>query len=273
MVYKKKSYKKRVYKKRTGKAKVSKPLKRAIKAVVNSQIETKTINVPDSTTGPLIYKNTVNRSYLAASGVQYLCEDVFKVLQGVEDNSAIGSPNRIGDKTHAIGFKMNYIFHMANNFSLGSQKFYIPFVKIRVTVFTTAFGIGTLNLPLLYDNNFLNTATYVLQPINYDEGFVKTVLFDKVFLIRNQTGFAVDAVSTPNTQLVYGNLLHFQKYIKFNHPLKYADNNSTNPAGTDKPVYIAMTAEIDESFTGGIPPSNTPIVYTTGYTQAWYKDG
>jgi hypothetical protein len=38
---------------------------------------------------------------------------VFKVGQGVADGTALDSLNRIGDKTKAKGFKMNYYFHIA----------------------------------------------------------------------------------------------------------------------------------------------------------------
>jgi len=251
---------------------VSKPLKKAIAQVLKKQIETKTINVPDPTTG-LLPKNTVNRQYLSASGVQYLVEDVFRVPQGTADSTALASGNRIGDKVRAIGFKMNYFLHTASGFTLGGSKFQIPFVKVRIIVFTTAYGVGTLNLPLLYNNDFLNAATFVQQPVNFDEGYVKEVLYDKMMIINNDNEIAVDSITTPNTQLIYASCRHFQKYIKFDRPVKYMDNNSVNPTGTDKPIYVAITAEIDDSFVGGIPPSGTPLLYMTGYTQAYFKDG
>uniref|UniRef100_UPI0040487EF5 hypothetical protein n=1 Tax=Flavobacterium sp. TaxID=239 RepID=UPI0040487EF5 len=112
-----------------------------------------------------------------------------------------------------------------------------------------------------------------MQPVNRDEGYVKTVLYDKTMLINNHSDFAVDNVSDPNQQLIYGSCYHFEKYIKFNHSIKYMDNNSTDPTGTDKPIYIAILAECDDSYSGGsIPPTSTPLVYTTGYTQAFFKD-
>lgn len=269
---KNKTSKRRYSRKSKKSAKVSKTMRRAIKQVVSANVETKTINCPDPRSG-LIPTNTVNLQYLSASGVQYLVQDVFRLPQGVNDSTALGSPNRIGDKVRGIGFRMNYMFHTRNTFSIASQKFHIPFVKLRIIVFTTAFGVPLLTMPLLYDNNFLNVQTYTLQPVNRDEGYVKTVLYDKLLVINNQSDITVDNVSDPNTQLIYGSCYHFQKYIKFNHPIKYQDNNSTDPTATDKPIYVAITAEVDDSFSsGGIPPSDTPLVYTTGYTQAWFKD-
>lgn len=252
--------------------KVSKPLRAAIKQVVKAQIETKSINCPDPTSG-LLPTNTVNRVYNSFNGPQYLVQDVFRCPQGVADSTILGSPNRIGDKVKALGFKMNYFFHTANGFTLAGNKYHIPFVKLRIIVFTTAYGIPVLTMPLLFDNNFLNVETHTMQPVNRDEGYVKTVLYDKVFLINNHSDFSVDNVSDPNQQLIYGSCFHFQKYIKFNHSLKYMDNNSTDPTGTDKPIYIAILAECDDSYSGGsIPPTDTPLVYTTGYTQAFFKD-
>lgn len=252
--------------------KVSKPLRAAIKQVVKSQIETKSINCPDPTSG-LLPINTVNRVYNSFSGPQYLVEDVFRCPQGTADSTIIGSGNRIGDRVKALGFKMNYYFHTANGFTLGGDKYQIPFIKLRILVFTTAYGISPLTMPLLFDDHFLNVQTHTMQPVNRDEGYVKTVLYDKTMIINNHSDFSTDSVSNPSRQLIYGSCIHFQKYIKFNHPIKYMDNNSTDPTGTDKPVYIAILAECDDSYSSGaIPPTSTPLVYTTGYTQAYFKD-
>ena len=62
---------------RSSSAKVSKPLRKAIKQVMKGQVETKTINVTDPDSG-LIRKNTINKVYLSASGLQYLAQDIFK---------------------------------------------------------------------------------------------------------------------------------------------------------------------------------------------------
>jgi len=269
----KSNYKRRPMRRRKAPAKsarVSKPLRRAIKQVVRGQVETKTINCPDSDSG-LIPTNTVNKTYASASGLQYLVKDVFRCPQGVEDSTTLRSPNRLGDSIQALGFKMNYYFHMRNMFNIGSTSLQLPFVKLRVIVFTTAYGVPLLNYPLLFDDHFLNVETYTLQPINRDEGYVKKVLYDRVFIMRNENDYSTTLGSDPNTQVIYGNVLHFQKYIKFNNKIRYMDNNGTDPQGTSQPVYISITAEADDSLSG-FPPSDTPLVYTTGYTQAWFKD-
>lgn len=251
------------------KPKVSKGLRKAINTVVAKKIETKTINCPDPTSG-LLPKNTVDREYLAASGVMYLVNDVFRCPQGVADSTVIGSANRIGDKVQGLGFMMNYYFHTCNLYTLGNI-FQIPWIKLRICVIKTAFGFSPLTYQTVFDTNFLNVSTYTLQPIDKDEGYIKEVLYDDVIIIRNQASTS-DTVSKPNDQLIYNNVFHFKKYIKYDRPIRYMDNNSTDPTGTNYPISILITAEIDDSFVGGIPPSNTPLLRATGYTQAWFKD-
>lgn len=246
--------------------KVSKSVKRAVKQVLNRNVETKTINVPN----PSGLANNNYVPYGALSGIQYLVTDVFKQPQGTADSTALGSGNRIGDKIKGIGFLMDYYFSIPNFYNVGAASFYVPYVKLRITVFTQAFGVPLLSSSLLYDTNFNNGNTSTLQPINWDEGYVKSVLYDKVHIIRNnlsvQSGGAV-GVNIPQS----GNLLHFRKYIKYDHYIKYTDNNTVSPNFTDKPIYIAISAEVDDS-NMGIVPSGTKILNSTGYTRAWFKD-
>jgi len=241
-------------------------LKRAIKQVIKKQVETKTINVPDAVTGTT---NTVNFVYTSGSGLHYLVSDLFKLPQGVDDSTLLVSPNRIGDKVNAIGFLMDYYFTANTGYSIGSAAYVIPYVKLRITVFQQAFGTPTLTAPLLYDSNFLtggNTST--LQPINWDEGYVKNVLYDKVFLIRQN--FASTAWNTAGNQLPLNTCFHFKKYIPYKKIIKYCDNNTLNPNGTDKPIFMIMSAEMDDA--SGLMPSGTRLLNVTGYTRAWFKD-
>lgn len=254
------------------KAKISKPLRKAIKQVVKQQVETKTINVTDPDSG-LIRKNTINKVYLSASGLQYLAQDIFKVEQGVSDGTALGSLNRIGDKVRGVGFLMNYYFHPRTGYTIAGLKLLVPYIKFRIIVFRQAFGQPIPTYGTLFNTDFCNVSTYTLQPIDFHEGYVKDVLYDKVHILRPHQSFQTDNVSDPNTQQAQSNVFHFKKYIKFDYPIKYMDDQLTNPNGTDKPVHIAITAEIDESWSaGGFPPSGTPLIYSTGYTQAWFKD-
>ena len=262
--FKKRRPRKRAYKRKS--SKVSKPLKRAIKQVIKKQIETKTINVPDATVGTT---NTINYQYVAGQGLHFLVNDLFKLPQGVDDSTLLISPNRIGDKVNGVGFLMDYYFTTNTGYSIGPASYVIPFVKLRITVWQQAFGTPTLTSPLLYDSNFLtggNTST--LQPMNWDEGYVKNVLYDKVFLIRQN--FQSTPWNSAGNILPINTCFHFKKYIPFKKIIKYCDNNTLNPTGTDKPIMMTMSAEMDDA--SGLMPSGTRLLTATGYTRAWFKD-
>ena len=249
-------------------AKVSKPLQRAIKQVFKRQVETKTLVCPETPGGTA---NSSFTPYGALSGIQYLVQDVFRQPQGTGNSTVIGAGNRIGDKINAVGFLMDYYFSIIPYYAIGATSFFVPYVKLRITVFRQAFGSPLLSTPLVYDNNVLATETSTLQPINWDEGYVKDVLFDKVYTIRNNLSVqAAGSGSFPNLP-ISGNMMHFKKYIKFPNVVKYTDNNTSSPNTTDKPIYIAIAAEVDDSNTG-LVPSGTKILHTTGYTRAWFKD-
>ena len=252
-------------------AKPSKSLTRAVKQIVKKNIETKTINVPDNA-GTL---NSIAINYTALTGAQYFVQDVFKVKQGVQDSTAIGGLNRIGDRVKGVGFLCDYYFTNRQAYALAPYRFLIPFVKLRITIFRTAFGTPLLPTTLIYDSNFLSGNTSTLQPINWDEGYVKEVLYDKVHIVRNtlsnqsQDGTSVTNVVTPTN---LGNVFHFKKYFKYDHLIKYSDNNTTSPNSTDKPIYCVLSAEVDDAYSGLVPSSETILTYT-GYTRAWFKDG
>ena len=100
---------------RARKAKPSKSLTRAVKQIVKTNVETKTINVPSAVTPTT---NNANVPYGALSGLQYLVQDVFKVSQGVTDSTAITASNRLGDKIRAVGFLMDYYIHLPSFYTL-----------------------------------------------------------------------------------------------------------------------------------------------------------
>lgn len=262
----KRNYRKRPARRASKAAKPSKALTRAVTAIVKRNVETKTINVPSAVTPST---NNALVPYGALSGLQYFVQDVFKVSQGVADSTVIGSANRLGDKIRGIGFLMDYYITMPSFYTLAGTAYPIPFVKFRITAWKQAYGSPLLNQPLLYDSNFLVTNTSTLQPINWDEGYVKETLYDKVFIMRNNyVGFTPAATFQ---QPAIANVFHFKKYIKYDKIIKFVDNSSTSPNSTDNPVYVTLSAEVDESFSG-LTPSGTKILFTTGYTRAWFKD-
>ena len=247
--------------------KVSKPLRRAIKQVVQQTAETKTINV--ATAGSTTV-NTVALQYNALTGIQYLVQDLFLCPQGIENSTGVHAPNRIGDKINALGFQMDYYFHTAANYSIGGGTFAIPFVKLRVVVFEGKYGAPPPSTPLLYDNNYLSLNTSTLQPINYDAGYCRKVLYDKVFVLKNDSSLA-GTIPAQNILKPVGHVFHFKKYIKYNKRIASVDNPTPSGSDTKNPVYIVISAEIDDSQTG-MTPSGTVLLSTTGFTRAWFKD-
>lgn len=240
------------------------PAMKAVRAVVKStlrrQMETKVINVADQ----------ANLAYTALGGIQILAADVYSVQQGVRNSTQAGAANRVGDRIRAHGFQMNYYFSIPNFYNIGAAAFYIPFVKVRCVVFQTANFIPALSSSLLFDTNFLPSATSTLQPINYDGGFVKKVLYDKVFVIRNNLSVQSGGATGVNIPQV-GNMISWKKFIPYKNLIKFSDNSTTQPNSTDSPIYVAISAEVDDAFSG-LVPSGTTILRTTGYTKAWFKD-
>lgn len=257
--------KKRGSRKPRSSVKVSKSVKRAVKQALTRTIETKTINCPD----PTGVSNSNATPYAALSGIQYLVQDVFKQNQGTANSTLLNSGNRIGDKVKGVGFLMDYYFRIINFYSIGANIFCLPYVKLRIVLFTQAFGSPLLTAPLVFDTNFNNSNTSTLQPINWDEGYVKTVIYDKVHIIRNNLSVIASPTGASTSPL--GQVFHFKKYFKYDHNIKYVDNNTLSPNSTDKPIYIAITAELDDSVSGAVP-SGQKILYSTGYTRAWFKD-
>lgn len=243
--------------------------KQLIKQALSTEIETKTINVPDPVTPAT---NTVHRLYLQGSGLQYLVVDAYKQLQGTANSTVIGNPigNRIGDKVKAVGILMDYFFHSRSSYSIGSNSYHIPFVKVRVTLFTQAYGVSLPTLALLYDSEFVAGGGASLRPVDYSEGNARRVLYDRVHIIENRPADPLSA-GGPNSPSPTSAMIRFRKYIKLDKFIKYMDSNSGNPNGTQNPIYMTVYAEVDDGFTG-LVPSGTTLLYMTGRTQCWFKD-
>lgn len=258
---------------RSSTKKVSKSLRTAIKQVVKTQFETKTINVPDPTTSGSSSSNTLNRVYGQGVGLLFLAEDIFKVAIGANNNTVLPSVNnvgnRIGDRVRGVGFLLDYFFHTRSSFTLGSAKYHLPFVKLRISVYTCPFGVPKPDVFTLYDPNMIQLGGASLRPIDWDEGVIKNKIYDKLIIIRNQPADPLG--SDPNTIFPYDSVYHFRKYFKYDKIIKYMDSTVLNPNGTHEPIYVSITAEVDDSFSG-LVPSNTTLLYITGRSQAWFKD-
>lgn len=247
--------------------KVSKPLSRAIKQVLMRNVETKAINAPHNGIGP---SNTLGLPYPANNGLIYLAKDIFAMPQGSADSTAVSASNRIGDRVNAKGFLMNYMFQTKLFYTVGTSNFYIPFIKIRVTVFQANFGVGNITDSLLYDNNVTAGAGTSLKPINWGSGYIKSVLYDKVFVVTNNSSGLTGG--TTSVQVAnWGKAFHFKKYINLkNKVIEYADNSSTSPNATKYPIMVVVSGEYDDY--SNITPTGTTLFHMTGSTVGWFKD-
>jgi len=261
--------KSRMYSKKTGMKKYqkekafTKEVRKELKNISYKTQETKQINVPDATTPGT---NTIDLVYPSASGLQYLFQDAFKVARGTDDSTAIGAANRIGNTIYAKGILMNYSFQLYS-IAVSPVTQSIPFVRVRIIVFqatsTVAPAPGTLSL---LDTNFMGTGSFTnstQQPIKYNGGFVKRVLYDKTKVLKNNYTAIQPAATYPQCDI-----LLFKKYIKLNQKLKY-----TTFAGepTEEPIHCCIIAEVDNS--NAQIASGTRLVLTNGYSQCFYKDG
>lgn len=249
---------------RKSKVKVSKPLRKAIKQVMSKQVETKTLNVPMAGSTST---NTVALSYTSGAGLVYLVADLFSMPQGVSDTTTIYGPNRVGDRVSALGFQMDYYISMKNSYSIGSNLYYLPYVKFRVIAFTCPYGLPAPAISLVYDNNYVTASTSTLQPVDHDSGYVKQVLYDKTFVLRNNCNTIAPAGAT---NIPLANCIHFKKYVPYKKLIKYTDNSPVSSNKTDNPIYVAISAEFDDANT--LTPTGTGLLNITGFTRAWFKD-
>lgn len=240
---------------------------KAVKRVLMRNVETKCINAPHNGIGP---SNTLGQPYPANTGLIYLAKDIFAMPQGSADSTAVSATNRVGDRINAKGFLMNYTFQPKLFYTVGTSNFYIPFVKIRVTAFQANFGVGNITDSLLYDNNVTAGAGTTLKPINWGSGYIKSVLYDKVFVVTNNASGLTGG--TTSVQVAnWGKCLHFRKYINLkNKVIDYADNSSTSPNATRYPIMVVVSGEYDDYST--ITPTGTTLFHMTGATVGWFKD-
>lgn len=251
----------KIRRKRVPKSAQKSYVKAVCKEVIRKNIETKLINCPNSN----IFGTTF---YTANQGLFYLAKDVFAMQQGPQNSSSISSStaNRIGDKIRAVGFMLNYDLAMPNIYSVGSTTIMLGYVKFRVVVYTQAFGVPALSYSQVFDGNFNTGGTYTQQPINFQDGFVKRVLWDKTYVIKTNTGVAPPVVQTP-----YTNVFQLRKYIKYDKIIEYCENQiGSAQNSTREPIFVVLTAEYDTPNT--VTPTGTSLLSVNGYTCGWFKD-
>jgi len=235
-----------------------KEVKQIVKNNDKKDVETKTINA--GSVQVITYK--------ANTGLLYLAQDIMSCPQGVKDDTVVGGANRIGDKIRCKGIQMNYYFSL-NPFSATSPIIWYNNVKVRIIIYRSDFPIGTgtaLTQAEVLDANYTSN-TPTLQPVVYDKGLVKEILYDKVKVIE-----ATNPILDPNATAVLPNngLYHFKKYIKYDKLIRYASGNSTTPNATLKPLFLCIVAEQDQGFP--LPATNEVLFFISGWTRAFFTD-
>ena len=215
------------------------------------------------------HQEVMHVAYKALTGIQYLVQDLYSMPPGDLNLTVVGSANRFSDRIKPTGFYMNYYFGTIPQYSIGVP-YYPAFIKIRIMAFTSIFTqtVAPATAEVLDFNFFGNLNGCTLNPINYDKGIVKRMLYDKVKIVR-----ATNPILSPTAvaTLPYANVYHLKKFIKFKSLIHYNDNNTTFPDSTREPIYVAITAEFDESWTA-LTPSGTGLLFTTGYTQGFFRN-
>ena len=249
---------------KTQAAKLSKPMKLAVTRIVKGNTETKTV-----------IRNPVSQPLVMNSNYNVLNGDVFSVPQGTGDSTLAGSANRIGDLVKSSGFKLNYQFTLNSQYS--GLSYPIPYMNVRVVVCQLASPLsvgGAPNTNGVLDQGPLggpagplnNLGLMICPTMTEGKGFVKRILYDKVITMRNVGIF----VNNGTTATIMGSHYRLQKYIKFAHNIKYADQ-STVPDETNNPICVGYFIQ-GTSGTPIEPSAGNTVGNVIGFTQGWYKD-
>lgn len=256
-----KTGKRKVYKK---KDKLAPSVKYQVQKLINKNIETKQA-----------YKTYLTATYNANDDFLVMAQDVFGGIgQGALDSSTPASNNRIGDSITARGVLFNFRIVARNVFTVAGNNYQLPWVSVRLMIFTSRASIAQLGLPNKTKCLDGQAMTVNLAPTQVpwsmtQYGYVKNVIYDKVIKIRNDGLFVNNSIlSDP----VLGNEYNFKKYLKLNKVIKYTDNLAGTPNETSEPMFFAILAETAPFLATGIGTVNAPLCSISGYTKVYYKD-
>lgn len=265
MIGKSKGYKKRNYAKantRKPKAKLSKPIKYQIQKLINKNLETKQH-----------YQTYSTQTYNDRDDILNVSQDVFGGIgQGALDSSVPGANNRIGDSISARGVLFNFRITARNTFTNGSIVFTLPYVYVRLMIFTVKAPIALLGLPSkanMFDQNAMtvNTAPTRVPFSSTNYGYAKNIIYNKVIKIRNDGLFVNNGIAN---ETLLGNDFYMNKYIKWNKIIKYTDNGTGTQ--TNEPMFFSIIAETAPFLSTGMNLVVNPLCTISGYTKVYYKD-
>lgn len=247
------------------KGKLSKVVKYQVQRLINKNIETKQA-----------YKTYQTATYNVNDDILVMSSDVFGGIgQGALDASVPSSNNRIGDSITARGVMFNFRIVSRNTFVVsGVGSFQLPWVSIRLMIFTTRASVAQLGLPTkakCFDSQAMtvNIAPTQVPWSMTQYGYVKNVIYDKVIKIRNNGLFVNNSISSDT---LLGNEYNFKKYLKLNKVIKYTDNVGGSPNETAEPMFFAILAETAPFLNTGLNTGTQPLCTISGYTKVYYKD-
>lgn len=256
-----KSGKRKTYAK---KSKLAPAVKYQVQKLINKNIETKQA-----------YKTYLTATYNVNDDMLVMASDVFGGIgQGALDSSTPASNNRIGDSVTARGVLFNFRIVARNVFTVASNNFQLPWVSIRLMVFTARASVALLGAPTKAKCLDGQAMTVNIAPTQVpwsmtQYGYVKNVLYDKVIKIRNDGLFVNNSVASDP---VLGNEYNFKKYFKLNKIVKYTDNVSGSQNETSEPMFFAILAETAPFLNTGLNTGTQPLCSISGYTKVYYKD-
>jgi len=244
------------------KAKMSKSMKSQVQKLINKNLETKTH-----------YQTYSTSTYNDRDDILNVSQDIFGGIgQGAADGSAPGSNNRIGDSISARGVLFNFRITARNTFSNGSIVFTLPYVYVRLMIFTVRSPIALVGLPTkanMFDGLAMtvNTAPTRVPFSSSNYGYAKDILYNKVIKIRNDGLFVNNGIAN---ETLLGNDFYFNKYVKYNKIIKYTDNGSG--LQTNSPLFFSIIAETAPFLSTGMNTVVNPLCTISGYTKIYYKD-
>lgn len=244
------------------KSKMSKSIKLQVQKIINKNLETKQH-----------YQTYTTQTYNDRDDILNVSQDVFGGIgQGALDSSAPGSNNRIGDSISARGVLFNFRITARNTFTNGSIVFTLPYVYVRLMIFTVRSPIALVGLPTkanMFDGLAMtvNTAPTRVPFSNSNYGYSRDIIYNKVIKIRNDGLFVNNGIAN-ETNL--GNDFYFNKYVKYNKIIKYTDNGTGTQ--TQSPMFFSIIAETAPFLSTGMNLVVNPLCTISGYTKVYYKD-
>lgn len=210
MAYKRKSYKRRYVKrnKSTKKAKLSLPMRKAVKSIVRGNIETKQYWTSDRNTNGFLIGNITNPFDTSPPGTVVVQAPLRNIVQGTQDDQRVGDQINLGTIT---------LTAQITTLSVDTVQVRAIMYRITKPAFTGSTGAEP------YNNLFKNQTNNAM--INEPDREKITVLAHKRFTIQPTNGQTGN--TTTNYKYTRLTLSHNFKYSKY----QYEDGSAKGKKG------------------------------------------